>query len=170
MDKKIYYTHKYKLNYLFIPKCGSTTIKAAFELKEFMSQLASDPLKYDYEIFAVVRNPVSRFMSAYNEIKKQYGFDSPDDLIAKIMVDGWFDHHIEPQIDFLLNCSVGEVWFMPITQLSGHIKDWTGKDQDKLNTSVRERPSKGLANKIREIYREDCMLHQEVLKKVRTKP
>lgn len=92
-----YNSHKHKLSYLLIPKCGSTSIQQALESSE-----KEKTEKPEYKSFTVVRPPLDRFYSGYNElIKREIFKGTPQQLLFRIEKEGFFDAHIKPQTHYL---------------------------------------------------------------------
>lgn len=93
-----YNSDKLKLSYLLIPKCGSTSIQRALQSSE------TNKTKHPkYPSFTVIREPLSRFFSAYHELIKRNIFKgTPQELLDKIQTDGFFDAHLRPQSYYML--------------------------------------------------------------------
>ena len=99
----------HKLNniaYINIPKCGSTSLKTALTGIGFTEvAIENEPLG---EAFAIVRNPLSRFVSGaaerYERREERVGYlDWLRETYAQVEVTGdpVLDEHTQPQVDFL---------------------------------------------------------------------
>lgn len=66
---KINISEKYKTLYFNIPKCGSTTLMRKLESRQNNNYYTEDLSKYqDYKKLVVLRDPMSRVLSMYNNI------------------------------------------------------------------------------------------------------
>lgn len=118
-------------NYIFIhiPKCAGWSISQALYGKQIthikFSQYfdADNQLFGNYKVFSVVRDPIERFLSAYNFLKKGgineadflwakenfSGIENVNEFIKKIHIDSAFSktvlqkHHFESQYSYLVN-------------------------------------------------------------------
>lgn len=112
-----YWAKEYKLIFMHVDKCGSTSITSAFDesCKNFIPldklPRAKDPdflAKYfvesDYTFFAVTRDPVERWISGLNEFMCRYR--PPIDWIVKHVKNKKYiyDEHTAPQKIFLRLC------------------------------------------------------------------
>lgn len=94
-----YNSDKHKLSYLLIPKCASTSIQKALQ----SSETNKTPIP-KYTSFTVIREPLSRFYSAYRELTKRELFKgSAQDLLDTIQSNGFFDAHILPMTNYIHN-------------------------------------------------------------------
>jgi hypothetical protein len=82
---KIFWSRRYKMYYLQIPKSGCTTIKHQLGCKVSDWQTVDEPINDKYKILIGVREPFGRFISGYWEMKR----------LRQISDDTSFDHFVE---------------------------------------------------------------------------
>ena len=112
-----YWSKDYKLVYMHIDKCGSTSVTTAFDTQcQYFIPLdklprAKDPdflAKYfvesDHKFFAITRDPVSRWISGLNEFMCRY--KPPIEWVVKQVQNKKYiyDEHTAPQKNFLRLC------------------------------------------------------------------
>jgi len=131
---------KYKLIYLHIDKCGSTSLTTHFRihsdklkfvslehsLKDRDHNLAAKYFtEQKYTFFSLTRDPVKRWISGLNEFICRY--NPPMDWVIKHVKDKKYiyDEHTSPQVQFLHMC----------TDYGGNLKviKMEGDVSDKLN-------------------------------------
>ena len=71
-----WYSDKYKLCFIGIPKCAQTSIKDAFNMDKNESNYFNlpDHVK-NYALFCVLRDPIDRLVSGYLEVIKRAVID-----------------------------------------------------------------------------------------------
>ena len=104
-----------KICLIFIPKNASNTMKKAISTNR--ESLYSDTFK-DYKKIIVIRDPISRIISAYNEVMKvitirnderkntdfyrnRQDIEKSFDLFLDYIKDNFFDGHVAPQYLYL---------------------------------------------------------------------
>lgn len=119
MDKVTLYNSNTNLEYYHIPKNGMTSLIKTLNVKwEYISEIPKERTT-----LAVLREPISRFMSSFNYLlnrrnrehiirdiskeklnkifNKQNIKQSIENYISEIEENGFFDHHNLPQINYL---------------------------------------------------------------------
>lgn len=106
MTVRYWFSHAYKLNFLGIPKTGSTSIRKALQIHP-ENDWHKPPLRYDYPTFTVLRDPLSRVISGYKEAKRRGTLHTMADFtycLDKIKSEGFFDEHLEPMHSYFIPC------------------------------------------------------------------
>ena len=138
-----------------------------------------------FEYFALIRNPIDRFMSAFifqkyreNIIKQEIdcNFFIEELLINNYLRQGWFDNHFQPQITFLIPNRKYKLFVMDKNGIN-NLKKYI--DKDILKTSINIKfpvKNKKILNKfdqdliindknisiLKEIYKEDFDLYEKL--------
>jgi len=122
MVNKTLYSKKYNIEFFHITKNAMTAIIRDLGLTWY----DRSTLPNDRKIFCVVRNPLKRVLSGFNEVRKLYRLnvrehtfrvleksvedkifsnsnleESFDFYIKELETNGFFDSHNQPQYDFL---------------------------------------------------------------------
>jgi len=113
-----YVSEKYKILYIPISKNASTSIKNSLDFKPIY-QVPKLKNKFDleipehylqsYKIFAIIRDPRSRWISGFNQILSEYNFSLKDKNSKEILLElknkkFIFDGHTLPQLSFIDYC------------------------------------------------------------------
>ena len=120
---------KNKLVFFVIPKNASTSIRNTTLFKNCSNRTTFEDVEYkikneNYSTFAVLREPVERFISAYHEVVRGHREDNPYDtardkqfikfdeepkrfnlFLKEIESSGFFDSHLKPQMHFLTDAN-----------------------------------------------------------------
>jgi len=120
MSSQVLYNPQYNLEYYHITKNGMTSIIPSLG----MSWFPIDTIPEDRKVLAIIRDPITRFLSGYLEVTKYYkaglldghvvrkpklkifGGTNQDTFLRyleEIEKRGWFDGHNAPQHTFMSN-------------------------------------------------------------------
>lgn len=96
---RVFYNNEHQLNYLAIPKTGTSTIKIHYRMGEYWAEPGKQP---DYPILCTVRDIFDRFLSGYDQmVKSNMHFGTLDEFIDKTENWPYWNTHITPQTYFL---------------------------------------------------------------------
>jgi hypothetical protein len=130
---------RYRLIYLLIPKNASSTLRQIFGNPDYGGyelryREVDKRVRDEYLTFAVLREPVARLLSAYQEISYRYDIgllqnlrkdffsmdDSPERFAAFLdsLQPPFWDNHMTPQVKFLQDVRVD--LFGCVKQLQSH--------------------------------------------------
>jgi len=142
MLRRIWYSKKYKVNFLGIPKCGVTTVCKALEIdidrdwipirriliEGIPGNIGAQFSHYEYNVtndfktFTILRHPVARLLSGWQECIRRgtYGpqvikvpFEkSFEPFVNEILDRGFFDEHIEPMSKYFIPELVDKVFIL----------------------------------------------------------
>jgi len=102
---RYWFSRKYEINFLGIPKTGVTSICAMLDI-DIDKDWGKSPVK-NYNTFTVLREPIDRAVSAYYETLRRGTLSrgaTIDDYITKINHCGFFDNHCEPMVNYFKDC------------------------------------------------------------------
>lgn len=147
---KIFFSDEFRINYLCIPKTGSSTIKAFYG----MGDCWGDPEVWypiEYPILVTIRDIYSRFLSSYDQLYKTAVFTgSVDEFIEKTANNPHWNPHVTPQSHYL--SSVGEfdhvIWTKDIYKFIGKEIQENKSEEKRTLTEVQR-------IFVEDIYRED---------------
>ena len=144
---------KYKVSFLGIPKCGSSSVRAALGCHP-ENDWSLDP-KYEKTI-TFLRDPVERFVSMFGEMHRQRHTDKAatfEMFVASIKRHGFWNEHLLPQSRYYRPCY--EVYI-----LNDH-KGFEDKYEQlpHINiTAQRVKVNLGVKSLIKEWYNRDYLL------------
>lgn len=154
---------KYKVSFLGIPKCGSTSVRKLIEAHPEKDW----SLIPDYKTFTVLRNPATRLISGYHELQRNGYFQSRNIQSFKQFLDhieeyGYFNEHIYPMVNYYRE--VEEVFIMEqefiykICQFIG--REWEYIHENKSEQTIHDYD----VSRINEMYKEDFKLYDSATK------
>lgn len=175
MLTQVYFSHKYQLNYLLIPKTGSTTVRTWLGcISNKFWHHAQSGLQYDYTLFTVIRDPYSRFLSGYNEARR---INATQRTILETLELGKYgvfrDRHLYPQSWWITeaeNAGLQIRYFLECDDtLCDQLAELTGENNGhlRLNPSNKQRKLTNQQRElIKEVYKEDFELYEYARGKV----
>lgn len=151
----VWYSHKYKCQFVGIPKTGSSTVRASLEITDKCNYKIdiSEKLRYNYPCFTVIRHPYPRLVSAYHELQRMKiprALVPFEQFIKQIDMFGYFNEHIFPQewymhpqidkiytlenglLDFMLDHNLPELKLANLTHSNNVTLTSTHKNKIKL--------------------------------------
>ena len=99
-DPRYFYSKKYDVWYLRIPKCASTTICAWLEIDD--QEFSYDPPPYPAPVITCIRHPIDRFVSGYHEaLRRNTVYGNFKDFVTQCSITGTPDNHLIPMTHYL---------------------------------------------------------------------
>lgn len=99
---RIWHSHKHKINFLGIPKCGVTTVCKTLDINiDHDWNIRPD---FGHKCFTVLRHPVERLASGWQETLRRGTCSEQtfSGFVRKIEKDGFFDEHILPMSHYFI--------------------------------------------------------------------
>lgn len=158
---RVWHSHKHKINFLGIPKCGVTTVCNTLDINiDHDWNIRPD---FNHKCFTVLRHPMSRLLSGWQEtLRRKTCFeDTFEGFVNKIDKEGFFDEHIRPMSHYFVKEWVDHVLILDknyeenLRKLVKFDRMVKGNVSNGYNRSV----SLTTRSKIWEIYKEDYKLY-----------
>lgn len=163
----IWYSHHHKIQYLAIPKTGSTTVRSSLNIDANTNYKFRGYLIYNYPCFTVIRHPYPRIISAYYELRRlglPRALVSFDKFIENIENFGFFNEHLHPQKWFLakLEGKISKIYTLE-NGLLDFMLDYNLPELKIRNTTPNPQLllNKALKRKIDFLYFEDLKMYKK---------
>lgn len=174
--RRVWISHKYKLAYNGIPKTGSTSVRAMLDMAPESDYRTVEDYKRDHELysdyllFTVLRNPILRAVSSYEECKRRgtlrHRRHTFEEFLHSIKDHGFFDEHARPQLYYYsaFDAEEYDLVFRLEDDLHGQLEKLTGTTLQKcrLNSSNLDeyRISQEAGELISDIYKNDFLIYE----------
>jgi hypothetical protein len=189
MPKVYWFSDRYKLCFFGIPKNASTSIRYFLNIKPNVGYYDTDGKDVtDYKKFTVIRNPLTRIISSYNEIlKMRYDTEESNEITKSLpfyriqdkqqrfeqfivdIKDNLYDIHLTPQIDYIRNVPID--FYLRFEQLQKDMERYLGLVNKMFVLNSTEKNiyediniTKDIEQQIIEIYKEDFELYEDINK------
>ena len=140
--------------FFLIPKCASISLRNALEpngFKRVVKKIRQGKRKF----YAIIRDPLERFLTAYVTIKKiavEKGYDErrflADFVLTVFELDQQFDKHLVSQSRYLY----GDVEYISINNASEKIKEITGMEMPFMNRLKHEKEHRLITDYLNDHY------------------
>ena len=150
---------KYKVSFLGVPKCGSSTVRKLLDCNP-EKDWTLEP-KYSTTI-TLLRHPYSRVVSGYHEcdrmgILKAKGVENFEQFIYAIENLGYFNEHIEPMAAYFKECD--KVLIME-NDFINDLGDFLGEELPfEQENKTKYNKIEGFEDRIRVLYPMDYELY-----------
>lgn len=168
---RLWYSHAYRINFLGIPKTGSTTIRRLLDIEDNSCwHYIDEGITFPYQIFTVVRDPYERFLSSYHETLRRRTHDGTIDELLKELENGIFkDEHTLPQADYLEEAQkygvFSDYYLICDNSLTRQLNTLLTTDfrDIRLNETIgKGKLENGQRRIIEEIYWKDFMIYESI--------